>query len=99
MDRTGAADRHKALLKFVETVRRCEQENLTYFDERITNGFVEGTNNKIKLIKRRAFAAATLRTFATASFTSVAVCDPQNFPKSLYIPLLDFPNLTQVATY
>jgi transposase len=45
---------HKALLKFVETVRRWEQEILTYVDERITTGFVEGTNNKIKLIKRRA---------------------------------------------
>jgi transposase len=46
---------HKALLKFLETVRRWEHQILAYFDERITNGFVEGTNNKIKLIKRRAF--------------------------------------------
>jgi transposase len=54
---------HKALLKFVETVRRWEQEILTYFDERITNGFVEGTNNKIKLIKRRAFGFRNFENF------------------------------------
>jgi transposase len=46
---------HKALLKCVETVRRWEQAILTDVDERITNGFVEGTHTKIKLIKRRAF--------------------------------------------
>jgi transposase len=54
---------HKALLKFVETVRRWEQEIRTYFDERITNGFVEGTNNKIKLIKRRAFGFRNFENF------------------------------------
>ena len=54
---------HKALLKFVETVCRWKQEILTYFDERITNGFVEGTNNKIKLIKRRAFGFRNFENF------------------------------------
>lgn len=46
---------HKALLKFVQTVGGWRNEILNYFEERITNGFVEGVNNKIKLIKRRAF--------------------------------------------
>jgi transposase len=54
---------HKALLKCVETVRRWEQEIFTDFDERITNGFVEGTNTKIKLIKRRAFGFRTVENF------------------------------------
>ena len=45
---------HKALLKCVETVCRWEQELLTYVDERITHGFVEGTHTKIKLSQRRA---------------------------------------------
>jgi transposase len=54
---------HKALLKFGETVRRWEQAILTYVDERITNGFVDGTNNKIKLIKRRAFGCRNLENF------------------------------------
>jgi transposase len=54
---------HKALLKFLETVRRWEHQILAYFDERITNGFVEGTNNKIKLIKRRAFGFRKFENF------------------------------------
>ena len=29
--------------------------NNCYFDERITNGVVEGINNKLKLIKRSAY--------------------------------------------
>jgi transposase len=54
---------HKALLKCVETVRRWEQEILTDVDERITNGVVEGTNTKIKLIKRRAFGFRNVENF------------------------------------
>jgi transposase len=53
----------KALLTCVETVRRWEQEILTYVDERITNGFVEGTHTKIKLIKRRAFGFRNFENF------------------------------------
>jgi transposase len=54
---------HKARLKFVETVRRWEHEILTYVDERITTGCVEGTNNNIKLIKRRACGFRTFENF------------------------------------
>jgi transposase len=31
------------------------EEILNYFDYRITNGFVEGKNNRIKTIKRMAY--------------------------------------------
>jgi transposase len=34
------------------TVKRWEQHIINYFETRITNGFAEGLNNKIKLIKR-----------------------------------------------
>ncbi|SFL92351.1 ISL3 family transposase [Halanaerobium salsuginis] len=34
------------------TVKRWEQHIINYFKTRITNGFAEGLNNKIKLIKR-----------------------------------------------
>jgi transposase len=59
VQRTG----HKALLKCVETVRRWAQEILTDVDERITNGVVDGTNTKIKLIKRRAFGFRNVENF------------------------------------
>jgi transposase len=54
---------HKALLKGVETVRRWEQEILTSFAERLTNGFVDGTNTQIKRSKRRAFGFRTFENF------------------------------------
>lgn len=43
------------LTKFVKTLRNWWEEILRYFHERLTSGFVEGMNNKIKLIKRRGF--------------------------------------------
>lgn len=38
-----------------KTIIRWIGEIIAYFDERITNGVVEGINNKIKLIKRSAY--------------------------------------------
>lgn len=44
-----------SLTKFVKTLRNWWEVILHYFHERLTSGFVEGMNNKIKLIKRRGF--------------------------------------------
>ncbi len=41
--------------KTKQTIIRWIGEITAYFDERITNGVVEGINNKIKLIKRSAY--------------------------------------------
>lgn len=38
-----------------KTIIRWIGEIIAYFDERITNGVVEGINNKLKLIKRSAY--------------------------------------------
>ena len=35
--------------------RNWRGEILNYFDHRVTNGFVEGKNNRIKVIKRMAY--------------------------------------------
>ncbi len=40
---------------FLSTLTKFEKEILNYFDERNTSGFVEGLNNKIKVIKRRCY--------------------------------------------
>jgi transposase len=53
---------HKALLQCVATGRRGEPELLTAVDERITNAFVDGTHNKLKLSTRRAFGCRTVET-------------------------------------
>jgi len=40
---------------FIKTLRHHWQYIITYFDQRITSGFVEGLNNKIKTITRRCY--------------------------------------------
>ncbi len=49
--RSGVA----ALVKLGEFVARWREPILNYFVARTTSGLVEGLNNKIKLVKRRAF--------------------------------------------
>jgi transposase len=43
------------LLKFVKTLRNWWHQILNYFDDRITNGFVEGINRAIRTIINRAY--------------------------------------------
>lgn len=45
----------KRLLKFVKTLKNWWDEFLNYFIDRVTQGFVEGINNAIRAIIRRAF--------------------------------------------
>lgn len=40
---------------FLSTLTSFDTEILNYFDDRHTSGFVEGLNNKIKVIKRRCY--------------------------------------------
>lgn len=51
----AVAVHNRYLLAFVQTLQRWRQEILAYFHQRITNGIVEGINNTIKAIKRRAY--------------------------------------------
>ena len=45
----------KPLQKFVQTLRNWWPYIMNYFDHRHSNGFAEGLNNKLKMLKRRAF--------------------------------------------
>lgn len=45
------------------TIRRWLGEILAYFDHRTTQGVVEGINNKLKLIKRRAYGFRNIANF------------------------------------
>jgi transposase len=49
--RTG----NKFIAKFVNTFKNWRDQILNYFIERITNGFVEGTNNALRVITRMAY--------------------------------------------
>jgi transposase len=46
-----------------QTIVRWIGEIISYFDERITNGVVEGINNKLKLIKRSAYGFRNFQNF------------------------------------
>lgn len=49
--------------KFVKTLENWKQEILNYFISKTTNGFVEGLNNKVKLLKRIGFGFTNFEHF------------------------------------
>ena len=53
----------ESLDKFVEMFCRWQNYILNYFKHRLSTGIIEGINNKIKLIKRRAFGFASFTNF------------------------------------
>ena len=48
-----------AMKTFADTLKHWQVAILNYFADRVSNGFAEGVNNKIKLIQRRAFGFHT----------------------------------------
>jgi len=54
---------HRAMLAFVRTVETWRDAILNYFDDHWSNGFAEGVNNKIKLIKRRGYGYPNFEQF------------------------------------
>ena len=54
---------YKFFPKSCRTISRWIDEILAYFDNRTTQGIVEGINQKIKLIKRRAFGLTNFDNF------------------------------------
>jgi transposase len=51
------------LLKFVKTLRNWWDEILNYFNDRVTNGFVEGINRAIRTIINRAYGYRNFENF------------------------------------
>lgn len=49
--------------KSCQTIKRWIDEIVAYFDHRTTQGAVEGINQKIKLIKRRAYGLTNFDNF------------------------------------
>ena len=50
------------------TIRRWLGEIIAYFDQRTSQGVVEGINNKIKLIKRRGYGFRNFDNFSKRCF-------------------------------
>lgn len=57
--------------KAKRTVKRWEQHVINYFKTRITNGFAEGLNNKIKLIKRIGYGVPKVKNLKRRVFLSL----------------------------
>jgi len=55
-----AKSRLRCFDRFINTLARWWNEILNYFVERETSGFVEGFNNKIKVLKRRSYGMTNL---------------------------------------
>jgi transposase len=75
--------RLKPMRDFAWLVRRHEENILTYFDQPINNGTVEGLNNKAKVISHRAYG-----------FRS-----PQNYIRNLYLCMAGLPMPKLVHTF
>jgi len=55
------ASKVKCFNGFIETLEKYKNEVTNYFINRNTSGFVEGLNNKIKVIKRRCYGIFNLK--------------------------------------
>lgn len=62
----------KSLAAFLTTLHNWWDPILNYFNEHITSGLVEGLNNKVKLIKRRAYG---FRNFEHFRLRLLVECD------------------------
>ena len=61
-------DTHEHFPESSGTIRRWLGEILAYFDNRTTQGVVEGINNKLKLIKRRGYGFSNFDNFSLRCF-------------------------------
>lgn len=60
------------MVEVVETLRNWWEEILNYFTWRYTNGFTEGKNNRIKVLKRRAYGYRDFEHFRLRILTLAA---------------------------
>lgn len=60
--------RLKPMRDYAWMLRNHEENILTYFDEPITNGAVEGMNNKAKVVSHRCYGFRTAKNYITALY-------------------------------
>ncbi len=61
--------------KFIKTLRKWKNEIANYFVDRNTSAFVEGLNNKIKVLKRRCYGIYDLKHFFQRLFLDISGCE------------------------
>lgn len=57
---------------FVKTLQKYKTEILNYFKGRHTSGFVEGINNKLKVLKRRCYGICNINSFFQRAFLDIS---------------------------
>lgn len=71
---------YKYFPKSCQTIKRWIDEILSYFDHRTTQGVVEGINQKIKLIKRRAYGFTNFDNFRRRVLLNWAFVSNLSYP-------------------
>ena len=64
------------LTSFIKTLERWWAPILNYFSQGITNGAVEGINNRVKLIKRRAYGYRNVTNFRNRIVAEISGAGP-----------------------
>ena len=68
IDKANEEIPHRAIKSFIKTYNTYEDYILNYFEQRRSNGSLEGIINKIKLIKRKAFGMTNFYNFSGRVF-------------------------------
>jgi transposase len=64
------------LMPFIKTLEHWWEEILNYFNQGVTNGAVEGINNRVKLIKRRAYGYRNVTNFRNRVVAEISAAGP-----------------------
>ena len=64
------------LMPFIKTLEGWWEHILNYFNQGITNGAVEGINNRVKLIKRRAYGYRNVTNFRNRIVAEISGAGP-----------------------
>jgi transposase len=61
---------------------------VSYFDKRLSSGFVEDSNNEVKAIRRRCYGIPRLPPFSNACswILKAIVCSPNPYPWTYHLP-------------
>jgi transposase len=80
LEETIASDSLTEFNELLHAFTNWREEILNYFDYRITNGFVEGKNNRIKTIKRMAYGYRNMDNFRIRILATNPGCEVRVSP-------------------
>ena len=87
LEETTSNDYLPEFKELLHTLSNWREEILNYFDYPITNGFVEGKNNRIKTIKRMAYGYRNMDNFRLRILATNSKVQGQRFHTYLRRPI------------